>query len=334
MNQLNTVVEQRFSDWQRGLATKGRTIPSSVADKQKELHIAVSQGSIAFAAYLRNQLGLTKDHSIDAPILPCLINPPDYRDPPFTLERTLSQSWDGLIRRRIASRPAFWTLAHIRWLEEGQLGEQIEETLLRGSGRDSTEDQRTRNLLRRLGGLPHVRGKVSVLSDSPISRAWWRGEVASEIAKAAADDLPLSATDIHRVLHSHNDAWARLVGDSVHRITVLNQPRARAVLVKLYEGATRDCDPVRPQEMQLTARILSRRSVALAIEHIKWDELAALAEEALELAREELALESQKRAQARKENSHADRIQSDTSQPGDTDRRKSRWTSLLPFSRS
>ena len=107
----------------------------------------------------------------------------------INLERTLSKSWDGQIRRRDASRPVFWTLAHIRWLEEGQLGDQIEETLLRGGGRDSTEDQRTRNLLRRVGGLPHVRGKVSVLSDSPISRAWWRGSVASEIADAAADDI-------------------------------------------------------------------------------------------------------------------------------------------------
>ena len=334
MNQLNPGVEQRFSDWQRGLATRGNTIPARVADRQKELHRVVSEGPLAFATYLRGRLGLKAEDSIDAPVLPVHIDASEYRDPPFNLERTLSKSWDGLIRRRDASRPVFWTLAHIRWLEEGQLGDQIEETLLRGGGRDSTEDQRTRNLLRRVGGLPHVRGKVSVLSDSPISRAWWRGSVASEIADAAAGDPTLSAADVHRVLHSHNDAWARLIGDSVHRITVMNQPRARAALVKLYEGATREGEPVRPLEMQLAARLLSRHSVALAFEHLDWDELADLAREALERARAELALETQRKAQAGNEKSRTDDTQSTPSEPNDLDKPKSRWASLLPFSRS
>ena len=293
MNQLIPAVEQHFSDWQRKLATRGKTVPASAADRQRELHSVVAEGPLAFAAYLRDRLGLRPGGSIDAPALPGPIDASEYRDPPFNLERTLSKSWDGQIRRRDASRPVFWTLAHIRWLEEGQLGDQIEETLLRGGGRDSTEDQRTRNLLRRVGGLPHVRGKVSVLSDSPISRAWWRGSVASEIADAAADDMSLSATDVHRVLHSHNDAWARLIGDSVHRITVMNQPRARGALVKLYEGATREGDPVRPQEMQLAARLLSRHSVVRAFQHIDWDELIDIARDALERARAELVLEAQ-----------------------------------------
>ena len=334
MNQLNPGVEQHFSDWQRGLATRGKTIPASVADRQKELHRVVSEGPLAFAAYLRGRLELTAEDSIDVPALPGPIDATEYRDPPFNLERTLSNSWDGLIRRRDASRPVFWTLAHIRWLEEGQLGDQIEETLLRGGGRDSTEDQRTRNLLRRVGGLPHVRGKVSVLSDSPISRAWWRGSVASEIADAAADDLTLSAADVHQVLHSHNDAWARLIGDSVHRITVMNQPRARAALIKLYEGASRQGEPVQPLEMQLTARLFSRHSMALAFEHLDWDELIDIAREASERARAELALEAQRKAQSRNEKSRTDGAQSSPFQPNDLDKRKSRWASFLPFSRS
>ena len=334
MNHLNPEIEQHFSDWQRGLATRGKAISPSVADSQKELLGVVSEGPLAFAAYLRGRLGLTAEDSIDAPALPEPIDASEYRDPPFDLERTLSESWYGLIRRRDASRPVFWTLAHIRWLEEGQLGNHIEEALLRGGGRDSTDDSRTRNLLRRVGGLPHVRGKVSVLSDSPISRAWWRGSVASEVADAAADELTLSAADVHRVLHSHNDAWARLIGDSVHRITVMNQPRARAAVVKLYEGATREGDPIPPLEMQLAARLLSRHSVALAFEQLDWEELTNIAREALERSRVELALEAQKKAQARGEKSRTDDTQSTSYQPNVQAKRKSRWASFLPFSRS
>ncbi len=316
MKQLNPGVEQNFSDWQRGLlATRGKTISATVANSQVELHRVVSDGPQSLADYLRNRLGLTQEESIDVPLLPSPVTSFEYRDPPFELERTVCNLWDGLICRQNAARPIFWTLAHIRWLEEGQLGQQIEETLLRGGGRDSTEDQRTRNLLRRVGGLPHVRGKVSVLSDSPISRAWWRGSVASEIAYAAGDDLSLNAVEIHQVLHSHNDAWARLIGDSIHRITVLNQPRARAALVNLYKDARRGGEPIRPLEMQLTARILSRHGVALAFDLIDWEDLAGIAEEALERAREQLELDAGLKAEARTEETREGDTQHGGSEP-------------------
>ena len=333
MKQLNPEVEQRFSDWQRGLATRGRTISAAVTDRQVELHHLVSEGPLAFASYLRGRLGLIEDDPIDAPALPRDINADEYRDPPFSLERTLVESWEGIIRRQDASRPLFWALAHVRWLEEGKLGNAIEETLLRGGGRDSTDDQRTRNLLRRIGGLPHVRGKVSVLSDSPISRSWWRGSVASEIADTAGNDLTLGAADLHRILHSHNDAWARLVGDSVHRITVMNQPRARAALVSLYEGATREGNPVQPLEMQLAARMLSRNGVSLALELLTWNELTVIAEESLQLARAHLELEEQQRTRSREERAAAPSNDSPSTQPRDQSNRRSRWTSFFPFAR-
>ncbi len=334
MNQLKPEIEQNFSDWQRSLATRGRAMPDSVAECQKKLHSVVSEGPLRLAAYLRVQLGIDTKASIEAPSLPLPIGATEYRDPSFRLERTLTDFWDGLICRREASRPVYWTLAHIRWLEEGLLGDQLEETLLRGGGRDSTDDQRSRNLLRRIGGLPHVRGKVSVLSDSPISRAWWRGTVASEVAEAAGDDLALSTAEIHRVLHSHNDAWARLVGDSVHRITVMNQPRLRAALIKLYEGASREGKPMQPSEMQSVARLLSRHGAALALNHIDWNALIEIAGEALERARAEATPEAQSKAAVRGENLRAASQEATTTQPNGAERRKSRWASLLPFSRN
>ena len=334
MKVLNSEIEQRFSDWQRGLATRGKRIPPAVAERQKELRQVVYEGPIAFANYMRDQLGVRPDSFIDAPALPGAVGAVEYRDPPFPLERSLCKSWDGLIHRSEASRPAFWTLAHIKWLEDGQLGDQITDTFLRGGGRDSTEDQRIRNLLRRIGGLPHVRGKVSVLSDSPISRAWWRGNIASEISNAAADDLAFEAVDVHRVLHSHNDAWARLVGDSVHRITVMNQPRARAVIVKLYEGASRENRPIPPQEMQLVARLISRHSVSLAFEHIDWDELTEIALEALERVRAEMGGAGRSKVPALNEQLSAGSIETDAPFPEKPNKRKSLWGSLSPFSRS
>lgn len=288
MKQLTPAIEQQFSDWQRSLAVRGKDTPAIVQERQEELHQRVGAGPAAFAAYLRAALDLTPDEVIDAPRLPRPVTATEYHDPPLELERTLHQSWSNTVCARDAARPLFWMLAHIHWLEAGSLGDRIDAALLRGGSRDKTPDQRTRNLLRRIGGLPHVRGKVSVLSDCPMSRAWWRGSIAADIVSASGDDFDLDASHVHRVLHSNNDAWARLAGNSVHRVTVINQARVRAALIAQFAAATRDGEPVVARMMERAAQLLARHGHALFFDTLSWDDLSAIAHNAVEEARVEL----------------------------------------------
>ena len=44
-----------------------------------------------------------------------------------------------------------------------------------------TLDEATRNLLRRLGGLPHIRRLYRVAEDPPIPRAYWRHRLAADV---------------------------------------------------------------------------------------------------------------------------------------------------------
>ena len=288
MKQLTPAIEQQFSDWQRCLAVRGKGTPAIVQERQEELHQRVGAGPVAFAAYLRAALDLTPDEVIAAPRLPRPVNATEYRDPPLELERLLYESWSNTVCARDAARPLFWMLAHIQWLEAGSLGEQIDAALLYGGSRDKTPDQRTRNLLRRIGGLPHVRGKISVLSDCPMSRAWWRGSIATDIVSASDDNFALDASHVHRVLHSNNDAWARLAGNSVHRVTVINQARVRAALIAQFGDATRDGEPVVARVVERAAQLLARHGHALFFDTLSWDDLSTLARDAAEDARVEI----------------------------------------------
>lgn len=280
--------EQRFSDWQRGLTLTDRKnqSPAEVADRQAELIDSVKRGSKSFAEYLAKALGVEPGSSLSAPPLPRQIDPSEFRDPPLQFESALFTTWSDEVYARAASQPLMWTRWHLQWIGEGQFGERLDEaflgTLANGTEEKTTEAA-TRNLLRRLGGLPHVRGKVSVLNDCPLSRAWWRGQVAWNAAKQCEGSF--DALTAHRVLHSSNDAWARLVGDSVRRITVVNHSGLRAALVYQYRTASRDSKAVPAQELQTAVRLLARNGPALAFGALSWEELLDQSATAVALAR-------------------------------------------------
>ncbi len=291
MKQLTVKTNQRFSDWQRKLTSNGNAAhDAEVPQRQQALRAAVRDGPDALVAYLREQLGVPGAETIAAPLLPRNIEPGEFRNPPLELEVECCRAWKDKIEPRQAAQPLFWTLCHIRWIEAGRLGAQLEASLcgaLESGNPPDKLEAATRNLLRRLGGLPHVRGKVSVLSDCPLARAWWRGM----IARQASDTWPdrLDPETAHRVLHSNNDAWARLVGDSVRRITTINHSQVRAALINHYRDASRIDGGLVPQELQLAAQIIARQSEAVLFSAMASTELTALTAAAVEQARRSVA---------------------------------------------
>ena len=290
MKQPTPELEQRFSDWQRGLtlADRRNQSASEISGRQNELIEAVNGGSSLFADYLRNALGIDTSAELEAPPLPRSIEPSELRDPPLQLEQDLFASWSGQLHPRDASQPLQWTRCHLKWIEDGRLGERLNEAFLgtiSSGAEEKTTEAATRNLLRRVGGLPHVRGKVSVLNDCPLSRAWWRGRIAADAAGHCEESF--DAATAHRVLHSSNDAWARLVGDSVRRITVMNHTAVRAAIIEQYRSASRDGQSVPPREMQSAVRLLARQAPMLTFGALDWADLRKLTADAVAKARQE-----------------------------------------------
>ncbi len=294
MDILSQETRQLFSAWQEGLAKKKGDRDEDMIERQEELMHTVEQGPSVLAGYLRDQLGLGTDVSIKAPPLPRKLTPSEYRDPCFQLERDICRDWQGLVQPGLASQPLYWTVLHVAWLEEGLIGDQIDVALLSG-GRDSTVEERTRNLLRRLGGLAHVRGKISVLVNCPLGRAWWRGYVGQLAAEHSSDALTSEAA--HRVLHASNPAWEKLAGDSVRRVTVNNRPEIRAALIYHFRDASRESGGVDADHFQRTAQVLARHGSLISFDLVPWTTLIEMAANAAQTATTELEREARQREQ-------------------------------------
>ena len=233
---------ESFGEWQSRLVFEKkfhkktshadrRKIIRAVRERQKELKKAVTNGPQGLGRYLRSQLALGADEEIEAPRLPRKLTPSEYQQPPLELEEELGRAWQVKIPPRVASMPHFWLLCHIRWIEACRLGDdgpKLSQAFLAGQRRGDIRERETRNFLRRTGGI-FVRGNVSVFSDCPLARAWWRYRLAKEVSNVTEGAITQSSA--HDVLHRNRQSWETMVMLSLRRITAINQPRARAAIV-------------------------------------------------------------------------------------------------------
>ena len=267
-----------FTEWQRSLAMRPRDLASEETrlahlQRQRALMDALAEGSAALAHYLRGCLCLDPGSDFGVPPLPRgALTPHEFREAPAELELELAEAWDSHITPAVASKPLFWLLCHIVWIEEGRFGpDRMHSYFTDGGGRGDTLDSRTRTFLRRTGGLPHVRGNVSVLTDCLLARAYWRVRVAAQVARET--DARLSRDEAHDILRAAGQVWNEVAQMALQRTTAINQPRARAALIAaLVQTDQRDRAAVK-RVAQALARAAAMRSLA----HIPWPELQAIA---------------------------------------------------------
>lgn len=259
-----------FRAWQRSLAARNRDA-SALDRRQRELLETVADGPAALERYLRARLGLGADEATGAPPFPrASLTPDQYRNPSAALEAELAAAWEGYVHRGPAAQPLFWLLCHLEWIAQGRIDGLDEALTLGGGGGDRTPDQRTRNLLRRTGGLPHVRGAVSVFSDCPMARAWWRCRLAGEAVRASNGLADREAA--HRALRGA--AWEALAAASLRDATAaINQPAARAAMVAALAGRDRPSGADVSAMSSALADCARTRSLA----HVPWDELRDIA---------------------------------------------------------
>ena len=255
---------------------------TAVHSRQLQLRDAVTEGPAAAARYLRRVLELENEEFAGLPALPRRLTPGEYLKPPLELEAEIGDAWCrrpnpvDQVTPRNAARPVFWLVCHIGWLEQGLLGDDVYPSLMGGEAVAGARDDRdrlekeTRNFLRRTGGLPAVRGNVSVLSDCPMSRAWWRRRFARSAARHAGAALEVEVA--HRSLHRSQPVWEELVRLGVWRLTVINHARTRAALIAALAGGA----DWRSQEMAAAARAAAREAIGRSLDQVPWAELYGL----------------------------------------------------------
>lgn len=276
MDYLFEKARSQYTNWQKevvydqglhGVRTESnKDIWEPIENRQHELRAAIQGGHRILGAYLRQVLEIGDREVIAPPFPRRQLTADEFRTPPRELEWEMWKGWAD-VTPRLASRPLFWLLCHIAWIEEGRLGYDGNELAmaLTTGGRSGNEAE-TRNFLRRTGGIPHERGKTSVFSDCPLARAWWRCHMAMEVSGATGSTV--SREDAHLVLCTNRQTWERLAMLSIQRLVVLNQPSVRATVVACLQQRLQAQRKIGDSDVQEIASACAQRGLRRSFEHM------------------------------------------------------------------
>ena len=220
------------------------------------------------SAFLRRMSAIPTVGSTTAAVTPEPLTESEFKEPPSTTERALYETWSTL-PPATACRSTFWahvTLDHIRQgrIQSSYLAanggtqagglERIDHVLA-----DSTAqgpqliDRCVRTVLRRLGGLPEVRGGRSVYVDCPFARAWWRERW---IEHASHGDQRL-ATHLRTVVRTSQTYWEKFIDRVVFRNSTFGADNLRSSFLRSVARFVQDNPEsklLRPDGMQRLCR--------------------------------------------------------------------------------
>ena len=202
---------------------------AAITATQRALIDAVEAGPAAASTHLFAQLGVVDSAEArrHLPALPNLLTVAEMQHLPLRTARRIGEALDGALCPVDAATPGVWALCHAAWIADGHFGNDLPPVFL-DSGNTSSDEHRTRNFLRRTGGLERIRGKQSVFVNCAISAAYWQWRIASDaaqIAGGAGEDADVGS--LHAVLHD-KATWVDFVALSLRRFAAINSPRGRA----------------------------------------------------------------------------------------------------------
>ncbi|MDE0321750.1 MAG: hypothetical protein OXH86_17985 [Acidimicrobiaceae bacterium] len=286
-----------FRDWQSGLiyqrkrhksqSEAGQTaIRQDTARRQQVLAEAIARGPHAVRDFLCDMTSSPEAVALltQMPALPRPLTEAEMAQTTFHVDREVSRVLDDWgITPMLAGESSFWALCHARWIGDEMFPDGVARVFAGGEKTASDTEAMTRTFLRRVCGLPVERGNTSVITDCPLSAAWWRYRLAVEVSDTLVNEGEvLTVAQAHRVLQG-SVVWETFVLNMIRRLASVNAPRARAaVVLSLHEYSMRNDGRTVPREvvfdcMQRTAQLGDRFSFAL----IDWAPLAGAAAGAL-----------------------------------------------------
>ncbi len=275
-------VKSNFKDQNSDRARAART---DVQRRQQSLLDSLANGPEAARDYLCDQLlnGDT-DALVQFPEIRGPLTPATMKDlPAYDEKRIEGALTDQGLMPAVAAESSFWALCHTRWIGEGLFGADIAETFTAGGTRGAGTEARTRNFLRRTGGLHGVRGYTSVITDCPISSAWWRVSLAREIQHTISVEPgpSLDFEDTHEILRT-KPMWTTLIDLSVHRVTAVNIRRARAAVVAAVAAhVSADNSRIREHQIQDAIQSVGGLAYRYSLYNADWDMLVTTAHKGL-----------------------------------------------------
>ncbi len=168
----------------------------------------------------------------------------EFKDPPIDTEQRLFEDWAAL-KPGIACRSAYWAQVTLRHVAKQRIdpcylaanggtagtGEERIDQVLADSTLKAEEniDKCVRMVLRRLGGLPEVRGNRSVYVDCPFARAWWRERTVRQAL--GTDNNVEAALDVRSLLRLSNAHWEKVIDRIVFRNSTFGDESIRGAFI-------------------------------------------------------------------------------------------------------
>lgn len=282
-----------FRDWQSGLIYQSKrhksqseaeqtAIQRDTAQRQRVLAEAIDRGPHAVRDFLCNMTSGPEAAALldRLPALPRPLTEAEMAQTTLQVDREVSRVLDDWgITPMLAGESSFWALCHARWIGEEMFPDGVARVFAGGEKTTADHEAMTRTFLRRVCGLPVERGNTSVITDCPLSSAWWRYRLAVEVSDTLVNEGDvLTVAQAHRVLQG-SVVWETFVLNMIRRLASVNAPRARAAVVSaLHEYSMRSDGRTVPREivfdcMQRVAQLGDRFSFA----SIDWTRLVGTA---------------------------------------------------------
>ena len=210
--------------------------------------------------------------SLEVDLAPYPMTESEFKDPPSDTERELYASWSDLTPS-VACRSTLWACLTLEHIRKGHL----ESVYLAANGGnlpggaeridfaldDSTVqgpqkvDSCVRAVLRRLGGLPEIRGNRSVYVDCPFARAWWRERMVEQVARGDEE----VAAQVRAVIRISQTYWEKLVDRIVFRNSTFGSVNIRNAFLRAL-GQVLDEDPGSGVKSSTELQRICRRATA------------------------------------------------------------------------
>lgn len=256
-------IATRISTWQQTMVdTKRQDRPShELVARQQEFLKAAADSTRELVDYLVDQLGFDVDILASSPPLD-RVTSDEMTKTPQIWERYVGAQLAEVLPSQAISSP-WWYACHTAWLQNDVFPDPPDSTfkarvgqatLRQPAARTSIQDRKllddaTRQLLRGLGGLPHIRRVKSVATDPPIARAYWRWRLAVKAAAHAPPEAELTADMCHDILH--RSSWTKFIEGSQKKYSAVLAPRALAAVCAIAQADQRT---IREPHIQTIAR--------------------------------------------------------------------------------
>lgn len=245
------------------------------SELQKEfLHIL--KDSNQFTAWLEERVKI-EEEGVDFDLVVDALSENEFKDLPALMEKELFGKWKAITPAQ-ACRATFWGYMTLRHIKESKIssyylaakggtlpgGLERIDAALRDGGAKGIDDI-VRTALRRLSGLPGVRGNRTVYTDCTFARAWWRGHITREIC----EETPAAAEKITEILRVNQTYWENFINPAVSKNSVFGDTKIRASLIWALSDLLDDENKKPLFVAKNLEKIIKRVGVRLA-----WQELA------------------------------------------------------------